>query len=110
MSTSPPSSSSKDKAAATSDARSDRLRKVNEEVLRKKMQSEAKETCAEHFQAFGACAQKNGLAVIFNCRKENQAMSDCMDKHCSEQHFEEYLRVRGIERPPYVPWYQKYIS
>lgn len=86
------------------------MRKVNEEVLRKKMQSEAKDKCAEHFQAFGACAQQNGLMVIFNCRKQNQAMSDCMDKYCSDKHFEEYLKARGIERQPYVPWYQKYIT
>ena len=96
--------------AAKSDARNDRLRKVNEEVLRKKMQTEAKDLCRPYFQAFGDCAKENGIMVVFKCRQQNQDMSDCMDRHCSEQKFDEYLAARGIVRPKPQPWYAKYIS
>ena len=95
------------------DARNDRLvkmRKVNEEVLRKKLQNEAREKCAETFTAFGACAKKENLMVVFNCRKENRAMSDCMEIHCSEAEFEKYLKSYGLPMPAKPePWYSKYI-
>lgn len=56
-------------------ARNDRLtlRKTNEEVLRKKMQLEAQTKCLVETQQFGDCAKKNGMLVIFSCRKENSA-------------------------------------
>ena len=65
-------------ADAKSDARDDRLmsprlRKNNEEVLRKKMQEEVKTKCKDFYHALGSCAEKQGLMVIFNCRPENTA-------------------------------------
>mmetsp|Transcript_11279 Transcript_11279/g.10908 ORF Transcript_11279/g.10908 Transcript_11279/m.10908 type:complete len:116 (-) Transcript_11279:74-421(-) len=93
------------------DSRLQRTRKNNEEVLRKKMQIEAQETCASKFTAFGACAKEHSLMVIFNCRKENREMSDCMETNCSAKKFEEYLTTHGMPLPlPVAPWYQKYIS
>ena len=112
MSSLPSSSSSAttDKVGAKNDARNDRLRKVNEEVLRKKLEAEAKEICAPLFRAFGDCAKENGLSVIFRCNKQNQAVSDCLDKHCNDKKFEEFLAVRGITREPKKEWYAKYVS
>ena len=94
-------------------ARNDRLvkmRKVNEEVLRKKLQIEARELCGNVFSDFGACAKREGLMVVINCRNENRAMSDCMDKHCNEAQFEKYLLSHGLPLPAKPePWYAKYI-
>jgi hypothetical protein len=47
------------------------LRKTNEEVLRKKLQLEAQQACKDEVVAFGECAKRNHLLVVFNCRKEN---------------------------------------
>lgn len=49
------------------------LRKTNEEVLRKKLQLEAQAICKAESVAFGECAKKHGMMVVFNCRKENLA-------------------------------------
>ena len=96
------------------DARNGRLmkmRKVNEEVLRKKLQIEAKELCADTFKAFGKCAQEQDLWVVVNCRKENRAMSDCLSLHCSEEKFEAYLTKHGLPLPAKPePWYTKYVG
>lgn len=58
------------------DARNSRLstlRKTNEEVLRKKLQTQAKKKCDPFFKDFADCAKENGLLVIFNCREQNRA-------------------------------------
>lgn len=96
------------------DARNGRLvkmRKVNEEVLRKKLQNEARELCAPAFKAFGKCAQEQSLMVVFACREENRAMSDCLEKYCSEPEFEKYLLKHGLPLPAKQdPWYKKYVD
>lgn len=46
------------------DSRLQRTRKVNEEVLRKKLQNEARDICADTFKAFGACAKEQSLMVM----------------------------------------------
>jgi hypothetical protein len=46
------------------DSRLQRTRKNNEEVMRKKMQNEAKDICESTFKAFGACAKEQSLMVI----------------------------------------------
>lgn len=95
------------------DARNGRLvkmRKVNEEVLRKKLQNEAKELCADSFIAFGKCAQEQNLMVVFACRQQNREMSDCLERHCNEAEFEKYLLKHGLPLPAkQEPWYKKYI-
>lgn len=96
------------------DARNGRLvkmRKVNEEVLRKKLQNEARDKCSGAFQAFGKCAQEQSLMVVFACRKENRAMSDCLEQYCSEAEFEKYLTSHGLPLPAKPePWYTKYVE
>lgn len=54
------------------DARDARLslRSGQEEVLRKKLQLIAKEKCDTETRAFAECAQKEGLWVVWSCRKQ----------------------------------------
>mmetsp|Transcript_2599 Transcript_2599/g.4013 ORF Transcript_2599/g.4013 Transcript_2599/m.4013 type:complete len:102 (+) Transcript_2599:26-331(+) len=81
------------------DARNDRLttlRKTNEEVLRMKLRMEAKKKCESYFRSFGDCAKTNGFMVVFNCRKENNAMSSCMETHYNENEFRKFLKSEGI--------------
>jgi len=47
------------------------LRKNNEEVLRKALQNEARQKCAEETRAFGECAKDAGIWVVLSCRKHN---------------------------------------
>jgi len=47
------------------------LRKNNEEVLRKALQTEARKKCLEESKAFGDCAKASGVWVVLSCRKEN---------------------------------------
>lgn len=56
-----------------SDPRSERLtiRKTNEEVLRKRMEMQARELCKDEIMAFGECAKHQQLLVVFQCRREN---------------------------------------
>lgn len=87
-----------------------RMRKVNEEVLRKKLQNEGRDKCDEFFKAFGKCAKEQGMMVVINCRKENRAMSDCMERTCNEKEFEKYLVSHGLPMPvKRDPWYSKYM-
>ena len=57
------------------DARGGRLsmRKTNEEVFRKKYQTETFSLCAEQLKAFGDCARENGFMVTFRCQDQNRA-------------------------------------
>lgn len=103
---SPTSSSDKtDVKAASSNARENRLtlRKNNEEVLRKALQNEARKQCEGTVKAFGECAVANGMMVVLNCRKQNWAMSECMDKHYNEEKFAEFLTSRGLAQAPPRP-------
>ena len=47
------------------------LRKNNEEVLRKALQNEARQKCADETRAFGECAKDAGIWVVLSCRKHN---------------------------------------
>ena len=57
------------------DARDARLslKKTQEEVYRKRFQSIALRNCETEIKAFGACTNREGFMVIFNCRKESKA-------------------------------------
>ena len=81
------------------DARDSRLsmRKNNEEVFRKKLQLEAQAICREETIKFGECAKRHGMFVVFNCRSENSAMSDCLDRHSTEKDFERLLIREGAD-------------
>ena len=58
-----------------SEPRNERLtiRKTNEEVLRKRLEVQARDLCTEEIKSFVECAKYQGLLVVFNCRKENYA-------------------------------------
>lgn len=102
-----------DIGAAKNASRDDRLvkmRKANEEVLRKKLENEAREKCASAIESFAECGKRESIMVVFNCRKENRAMSDCMAANCNEPVFEEFLKSHGFPLPAKPePWYSKYI-
>lgn len=79
------------------------LRKNNEEVLRKSLQAEARKICLPIIQAFGDCAKAESIMVVFNCRKQNNDMQDCLSREYNETRFQEYLQERGY--PKAVPAY-----
>lgn len=56
------------------DARSDRLklRKTNEEVLKRKLQAYARKQCDEKVRDFVECTNNHGLSVIFKCREKSR--------------------------------------
>jgi hypothetical protein len=39
--------------------------------------NEGKEKCKTHIENFGNCAKEAKIFVVFNCRAQNKAMSDC---------------------------------
>jgi len=44
-----------------------KLRKNNEEVLRKIMQADARKKCLGASTVFGECAKEHGMSVVFKC-------------------------------------------
>lgn len=56
------------------DARDSRLLRRNgkEEILRKKLQEEAKKKCADYFQGLAECAKQEGLLVVVKCQRRNK--------------------------------------
>ncbi|XP_073251466.1 COX assembly mitochondrial protein homolog [Porites lutea] len=81
-------------------ARGNHLRYVEKEVLIPKIVRErAKAKCDDLVKAFTQCAKSRTVSVVWACRKENQAMKDCMthyyqDKDFVEECKEEYLKRR----------------
>ena len=57
-----------EKQDAKSQSREIRLRKTNEEVLRRKLQDKSKKHCIDEIHAFGDCSKREGLLVVFRCR------------------------------------------
>ena len=53
--------------------------------------------CREETQKFGECAKRTGMMVVFRCRAENAAMSDCLDRHTTEKDFEKFLIRQGVD-------------
>jgi hypothetical protein len=72
-----------------------KLRKNNEEVLRKIVQMEARQKCLSVTEEFGECAKKEGMWVVLNCRDKNRAMQDCLSSHYNEEIFAKYLEKNG---------------
>jgi hypothetical protein len=75
-----------------------KLRKNNEEVLRKILQAEARKKCLEETTAFGDCAKENGMWVVIKCREKNRAMQDCLSHHYNDETFDAFLQANG--HPP----------
>ncbi|KAL9962378.1 hypothetical protein ACROYT_G031474 [Oculina patagonica] len=89
-------------------ARGENLRHVEKEVLIPKIVRErAKAKCDDLVKAFTQCAKKRTVSVVWACRKENQAMKDCMasyyqDKEIFEECKQEYLKKREEFQLNYV--------
>jgi hypothetical protein len=66
--------SSTENQDAKRSARESRLsiRNANKEVLRRELQDLSKVHCVQQIRSFGDCAKREGLMVIFRCRKENK--------------------------------------
>ena len=71
------------------------LRRNNEEVLRRALSNEAREKCMSYTNAFGKCAQANGMLVVIQCRKQNKEMQECLSKHYNEDEFVKFLEREG---------------
>lgn len=56
----------------------------------------ATDKCVDYFRDFGKCASEQGLMVVFNCRAQNKAMSDCMDTHYNDDIVQQYLEAKGL--------------
>mmetsp|Transcript_22451 Transcript_22451/g.32750 ORF Transcript_22451/g.32750 Transcript_22451/m.32750 type:complete len:100 (-) Transcript_22451:203-502(-) len=86
-----------------SDARDSRLgyiRKTEEEAIRKRLIAEANEKCQDFYHAFGECAKANGVLVVLKCRRENLAISTCIETHYNEDVFQKYIQDRGLKVRP----------
>lgn len=66
------------------------FRKFGEHQLRREFKDMAIEKCRDHINAFGKCAQEQGLLVVFNCRQFNKDLNACMAIHNSNEAFEKY--------------------
>lgn len=77
------------------------LRKVEKEVLIPKIMRDLAKTtkCIDQNTAFAACAKSNSLMMVFNCRKENEALKECQASWYKNDQFvsectEIYLKQR----------------
>jgi hypothetical protein len=68
------------------------FRKFGEHQLRREFKDMAIETCREEINMFGDCAQKEGLLVVFKCRKFMKGLNACMQIHNSHEAFDVYLK------------------
>ncbi len=66
------------------------FRKFGEHQLRREFKDLAIEKCRNEINAFGKCAQDNGLLVVWNCRHLNKELNACMAIHNSKEAFEKY--------------------
>ena len=64
--------------------------KFGEHQLRREFKDIAIDKCRTEINAFGKCAQDNGLLVVWNCRELNKELNACMAIHNSKGAFEKY--------------------
>lgn len=89
-------------------ARGDHLRYVETEVLIPKIVRErAMANCNDLVKAFSQCAKGRTVSVVWACRKENQAMKDCLTSYYQNKDFfeeckQEYLKKREDFQKDYV--------
>jgi len=89
-------------------ARGENLRHVEKEVLIPKIVREkAKAKCDDFVKAFTQCAKGRTVSIAWACRKENQAMKDCMTSYYQDKDFfeeckKEYLKKREDYQMNYV--------
>jgi len=68
------------------------FKKFGEHQLRREFKDMAVEKCRDNINAFGKCAQEQGLMVVFNCRQFNKDLNACMAIHNSHEAFDEYMK------------------
>uniref|UniRef100_A0A1B6G0H2 COX assembly mitochondrial protein n=1 Tax=Cuerna arida TaxID=1464854 RepID=A0A1B6G0H2_9HEMI len=75
------------------------LRKVEEQVLIPKMIRERSraEKCSEEVLAFAKCGKANGLAMVLNCRVENDLMKACLGKWFYDEEFREECKQKYLQ-------------
>ncbi|XP_046987628.1 COX assembly mitochondrial protein homolog [Schistocerca americana] len=94
------------------------LRKVEVEVLiPKKMREKAKtDKCAKEVEDFNKCCKESSLSMVIKCRKENDALRDCLTRWYQDEDFkrecqEEYLSERTeFRRTGISPKYRKQVE
>lgn len=68
-----------------------------EHILRGQFGQVALAKCDKFTKAFGDCAKDQGLMVVFNCRKHNNSMNECLRTWNSDEKFEEFKKVKAAE-------------
>jgi hypothetical protein len=68
------------------------FRKFGEHQLRREFKDMAVEKCRDKINAFGKCAQEQGLMVVINCRQLNKDLNACMAIHNSHEAFDVYMK------------------
>jgi len=66
------------------------FQKFAEHKLRGEFKAQAMDKCQDSIKAFAECAEKQGLFVVFNCRKFHKEFQECMYEHNSNEAFERY--------------------
>mmetsp|Transcript_4656 Transcript_4656/g.7067 ORF Transcript_4656/g.7067 Transcript_4656/m.7067 type:complete len:108 (-) Transcript_4656:165-488(-) len=86
--------SAEQKGGSKDSSRDGRLsfRKFGEHQLRREFKDMAIDKCRDRINAFGKCAQEQGLMVVFKCRDFNKELNSCMAVHNSHEAFEEYKK------------------
>ena len=62
--------------------------------------------CDDDIKAFVECSKREGLLVVFRCRGENAAMSECLRPLTTPEKYEEYKAKHGItmgDKPASAP-------
>jgi len=62
--------------------------------------------CDHAIKAFVECSKREGLLVVFRCRGENAAMSECLRPLTTPEKYEEYKAKHGItmgDKPASAP-------
>lgn len=70
-------------------------------MIPKKMRDKAKEEkCTEEVKQFTECCKNNSVLMVLSCRKENNALKNCLTKWYEDEDFKaecrkEYLAERS---------------
>eukprot|EP00282_Hemiselmis_andersenii_P034923 CAMPEP_0169458604 /NCGR_PEP_ID=MMETSP1042-20121227/17522_1 /TAXON_ID=464988 /ORGANISM="Hemiselmis andersenii, Strain CCMP1180" /LENGTH=109 /DNA_ID=CAMNT_0009570999 /DNA_START=102 /DNA_END=428 /DNA_ORIENTATION=- len=68
-----------------------------EKAIHDIVQKAAAKKCDPIIKAFVDCSKANGLMVVFNCRKQNEAMQQCMHEETTEEKYEAVRVQRQAE-------------
>ena len=87
------------KARIKDSGRESRLsfKKFAEHQLRKELKEIALAKCRDQVQAFGRCAQENGLMVVWTCRPFFKEVNACLAIHNSEEEWQKYKKIHQAE-------------